>query len=357
MFPESFARDQIERYTTTGDLVLDPFCGRGTTPFQALLMGRSAAAGDVNPVAYTVTRAKTNAPPAQDVLDRLSEIEEGFKPSDYDDEAEGSEPFFLRAYAPGTFRQVLHLRAKLNPDATGRVGDIDAMVAALVLEVLHGESHKTPSCLSNRMPRTISTKPGYSVRYWDERDLDPPDRDAFAILRGRVSFRYRSVPPEGRARVWQTDMRGLPEVGADIRGHVRLVVTSPPYLNVTNFEEDQWLRLWFLGGPPEPTRKRISPDDRYYSEGAYWPLLKDFFATVANVAAEDAHVVVRIGGKGLTPARLAEGLEESAESVTDRTIRPIGPYQVSKIQGRQTNQFRPGSKGCLVEVDHTFRVA
>ena len=24
----------------------------------------------------------------------------------------------------------------------------------------------------------------------------------------------------------------------------------PPYLDVTHFEEDQWLRLWFLGGPP-----------------------------------------------------------------------------------------------------------
>lgn len=36
-------------------------------------------------------------------------------------------------------------------------------------------------------------------------------------------------------------------------GSVRCVITSPPYLDVTNFEEDQWLRLWFQGGPPKPT--------------------------------------------------------------------------------------------------------
>ncbi len=357
MFPEAFAREQVERYTDPGDLVLDPFSGRGTAPFQSLLMGREAAACDVNPVAYTVTRAKTNAPPAQAVLDRLDEAEGGFDPSDYDAEADGLPPFFRRAYAPYTLRQVLHLRALLDVEADGRAGDIDAMVAALTLEVLHGESHKTPSCLSNRMPRTISTKPAYSVRYWDERGLDPPERDAFAVLRNRVAFRYRSARPEGRAHVWRTDMRGLPSVAATISGRVRLIVTSPPYLDVTNFEEDQWLRLWFLGGPPEPTRKRISPDDRHYSEGAYWPLLRDFFRTVAEVAAEGAHVVVRIGGKGLTPDRLAEGLEESAEAVEGRSIRPVGPHRVSAIKGRQTAQFRPGSRGCLVEVDHVFAIA
>src|SRR5258705_2335387 len=45
------------------------------------------------------------------------------------------------------------------------------------------------------------------------------------------------------------------------------VITSPPYLDVTNFEEDQWLRLWFLGGPPYPTRHRLASDDRHMQEG------------------------------------------------------------------------------------------
>lgn len=62
MFPESFPERWIEELTEPGDVVLDPFCGRGTTPFQALLMGRHAIASDINPVAYCVTRAKLRAP-------------------------------------------------------------------------------------------------------------------------------------------------------------------------------------------------------------------------------------------------------------------------------------------------------
>ena len=37
MFPEEFARNHIENLTDKGDLVLDPFSGRGTTLLQALL--------------------------------------------------------------------------------------------------------------------------------------------------------------------------------------------------------------------------------------------------------------------------------------------------------------------------------
>ena len=32
MFPISFAQDAIDRFTHPGDMVLDPFCGRGTAP-------------------------------------------------------------------------------------------------------------------------------------------------------------------------------------------------------------------------------------------------------------------------------------------------------------------------------------
>jgi len=35
--------------------------------------------------------------------------------------------------------------------------------------------------LSNRMPRTISTKPDYSIRWWRERGLKPPRRETLRI--------------------------------------------------------------------------------------------------------------------------------------------------------------------------------
>src|SRR4051794_7102674 len=79
MFPEHFAETWIERVTRRGQVVLDPFCGRGTAPFQALLMGRKAVGCDVNAVAYCITKAKTNAPAIRSLRQRLLELERGFR--------------------------------------------------------------------------------------------------------------------------------------------------------------------------------------------------------------------------------------------------------------------------------------
>src|SRR5438094_3969623 len=73
MFPESFAESWIDRVTKPGDVVLDPFSGRGTTAFQSLLMNRRAVASDVNDVAYCLTKAKTCAPTLAAIGVRLSE--------------------------------------------------------------------------------------------------------------------------------------------------------------------------------------------------------------------------------------------------------------------------------------------
>ncbi len=59
-------------------------------------------------------------------------------------------------------------------------------------------------------------------------------------------------------------MRNLPRIiDSDARAAIRCAVTPPPYLNVTSLEEDQWLRLWFLGGPAHPKKGIMSSDERH----------------------------------------------------------------------------------------------
>lgn len=41
-----------------GDLVLDPFCGSGTTLVESLLFGANAVGVDINPIAYLLAKAK-----------------------------------------------------------------------------------------------------------------------------------------------------------------------------------------------------------------------------------------------------------------------------------------------------------
>src|SRR5712692_9766752 len=55
-------QEYIKYYTLPGDLVCDPFAGSGVTPVEALVLGRRAVAGDINPVARFITRMTAVAP-------------------------------------------------------------------------------------------------------------------------------------------------------------------------------------------------------------------------------------------------------------------------------------------------------
>ncbi|MFX0100176.1 MAG: DNA methyltransferase [Candidatus Hodarchaeota archaeon] len=54
--PINVVRAHIEASTRPGDIVLDPFCGSGTTISQSLITGRKAVGFDLNPMAIFITR-------------------------------------------------------------------------------------------------------------------------------------------------------------------------------------------------------------------------------------------------------------------------------------------------------------
>ncbi len=351
MFPEMFVETWINRLTKRGQVVLDPFCGRGTTPFQSLLMGRRTIACDVNPVAFCITRAKTSGVTAAAVRRRITQLESEFTASDWNGVLRRQNEFFRLAFSAGTLRQLLFLRSRLawSQKAT------DCMVAALTLGSLHGESQKSTSYLSNQMPRTISTKPGYSVRFWRAHGYKPPRRDLFQLLRDMVAFRFQSDLPGGDAIVLNDDMRQLPSHLLRDNKRPKHVITSPPYFDVTNFEEDQWLRLWFLGGPAYPTRGRVSRDDRYVDAGKYWSFIADMWRMLGQVLARKANVVIRLGTGRVEADQLMSMMKASA-SFCGRQVELVFT-DVSPLQRRQTDAFRPGSRGCRYEIDFHFRVA
>src|SRR5262245_37223994 len=109
MFPESFAETWISRLSKPGDVVLDPFSGRGTTAFQSMLMDRRPIANDINDVAYCITRAKTHAPTLPTVLRRIASLEKNYNRRQWAASARQMTEFFHVAYHKQTLPQVLYL--------------------------------------------------------------------------------------------------------------------------------------------------------------------------------------------------------------------------------------------------------
>lgn len=348
MFPEQFAEHWIERCTKPGQTVMDPFSGRGTAPFQALLMGRNTIASDVNPVAFVLSSAKVDSPVQKSVYRRIQELEDRFVPDEFEMERAALPTFFKRAFYHSTLRQMLFLRRNLN----WKTSRVDRFITALALGALHGEMTKAASYFSNQMPRTISTKPEYSLKFWRTRGLWPKQRDVFSILHKKAAFRFESPRPDLRGKAYLSDIRSLRSVALDAESSVDCVITSPPYLDVTNFEEDQWLRLWFLGGVAEPTCNIYSRDNRYRSSSNYWSFLCDSWRALRPFLAKRSTFVCRIGGLGVVPEAIKTSLSASMQFLSNRW--ELREWTVSDLTRRQTDVFRPGSVGCRFEIDFCF---
>ena len=85
-------------------------------------------------------------------------------------------------------------------------------------------------------------------------------------------------------------------------------------------------------------------------------MICDLWRSLGEVLGSRAHVVIRLGAKGEDPEGVAKRLL-AAGVFSGRRVELVGEIEVSDIRNRQTDSFRPGSSGCLQEVDCHFAVA
>ena len=240
----------------------------------------------------------------------------------------------------------MYLRKNLN----WKVDNKDTFITALILGRLHGESHRSSRYLSNRMPRTIATKPDYSIRWWKQHKCIPPERDVFSILKAEIAYRFDTGWPNVYGEVAKIDARHVAKTFPEYKGQVKLVVTSPPYLDTTHFEEDQWLRNWFLGGNLRPT-KVARGDDRHTSKENYWNFLMQSWAGIADLLVDHGStIVIRIGGSKISFDEACEGVVRTLSLGFKRSVE-LRSATESKIVGGQLRSFGPSAQGTKREFD------
>src|SRR6476620_8423869 len=74
-FKPQLPRFFIERLTEPGEIVYDPFMGRGTTLVEAALLGRIPFGCDINPLSEFLTKPRLNPPSLEQIEARLQQID------------------------------------------------------------------------------------------------------------------------------------------------------------------------------------------------------------------------------------------------------------------------------------------
>ena len=271
----------IRRLSTKGEVVLDPFCGRGTTALQANLLGRIAYASDLNPLAVLMTKAKTQPVGLDEVLLRLNEVQ-FTRPASLAAFQQSFSPF----YHSETYREVANLRSFIQ-----RKRDrVNAFIELLAVSRLHGH---TPAYLS-----------GYSFPQF----ALPPDRQLVLNLRRRETPEYRAVAPRIIKKAaellrdgftsdfFEASQRNSFDV-ADARSlaylpanSVDLVVTAPPLLENPDYPTSQWIAYWFAGvsAPVGLTRSITFAIDEWRE------LQRRVLSELLRVVKHDRYVVVEV---------------------------------------------------------------
>lgn len=325
MFPLEFPLGVL-RDANPGELVIDPFCGRGTTNYAARTLGLSSIGVDSSPVAVALSEAKlANASPGRIVAAARRILREVPEPSDVPDGE-----FWRWAF----HRDVLQILCRLREGLLANCkSDARKALRAILLGALHGPRPKSrPSYFSNQSQRTYAPKPRYAVAYWKKHNLAPEPVDVLEIIRERAA-RYYSDEEPASGKIVRGDSRKHVLARAAGGEKAAWVITSPPYYGLRTYLPDQWLRRWFLGGPSE-VEYSAEGQLLHSSPEAFAADLRQVWRNVGEISAPGARLVIRFGGINDRKADPLTIIQASLEGsgFTLRSVEPAGSASRGKRQ-------------------------
>ena len=242
-FKPQLPRFFIDLLTQAGDVVYDPFSGRGTTAIEAGLRGRQVIANDANPLSRIITEPRFFPPAEAEVAARLETI-----PRD-GDRADRDLSMF---YHPDTEREIVALRRYLLlKKEDGTADAIDRWIGMVATNRLTGHSSGFFSVYTLPPNQAVSQKSQERINR--KRGQVPEYRDTHMLILRKTKNLVAGLTPAEKsdlnragagARFFTGDARATPGIASNA---VQLTVTSPPFLDIVQYREDNWLRCWFCG--------------------------------------------------------------------------------------------------------------
>ncbi len=288
----------IERLSRPGDLVLDPFMGRGTTPLEACLRGRVPCGNDVNPLSEMLLRPRLCPPTLAAVAARVETLDLTWRGPLEED--------LLVFFHPETLRAITALRDYfLRRAAAGELDEVDAWLRMVAVNRLTGHSSGFFSVYT--LPPNQATSVAAQRKINAKRSQVPPARD----VRGILLKKSRALLADADT-LWRSRSRGIADMAVLTTGpassmdavpssSVQLVVTSPPFLDVVQYADDNWLRCWFCGIEASEV-----PITMARSVEAWRDAMREVFVELWRVVRPGGYVAFEVGEVRRGKVRLEE---------------------------------------------------
>ena len=234
----------IKRYAEPGQLIYDPFMGRGTTLIEAKLLGCNVIGNDVNPLSKILTAPRLCKQSHDKIAQRIEQITLP--------EVEIEDKDLLVFFERQTLAELYGWRSYFKGrQATGIFDEVDAWLQMTACNRLTGHSKGFFSVYT--LPPNQATTLNAQRKINAKRSQKPEYRNTKELILKKSKSLLRQKLPKNYNATTSTLLCRSADATPEIQNEsVQLIVTSPPFLDIVNYVGDNWLRNWFCQCKPEP---------------------------------------------------------------------------------------------------------
>jgi len=233
-FKAELPRFFIERYSNPGDIVYDPFLGRGTTALEAMFLKRVPYGNDINPLSKYLIEPRLNLPDFDAIESFLNFFE-----FDYSVEVEDK---FLVFYDLKTLKEITCFKNYFN--SKKELTPVESWIQMVCISRLTGHSPGFFSVYTLPPNQAVTLERQKKIN--ESRNQSPVYRDTKKLILKKTKSLLSNVPNFTKLdyKLFSQEAERINERILD--NEVQLIVTSPPFLDVVDYKSDNWLKCWFL---------------------------------------------------------------------------------------------------------------
>ncbi len=288
-FKAELPRFFINLLTIEKDVIYDPFAGRGTTIIEAALLNRNTIANDINPLSTIFSKPRLFIPSYDEVEGRLNKLKfRKVLQADID---------LSMFYHKDTESEIVSLRNYLIKKKRNEEEDfIDSWIRMVATNRLTGHSKNFFSVYTlppnqavtqerqKKINRQRKQKPVYkevkSIILKKTRDLTSGTNEELIYQLKRIA---------AKAKFLSKDARDTPQIKSN---SINLTVTSPPFLDIVNYSEDNWLRCWFNNIDAEEVARNITTTNKLEE---WEKVMGEVFQELYRITKRGGYIAFEVG--------------------------------------------------------------